>query len=446
MAPIDLGSPDLTNVILRTALPAVGGLSINAVHQAVDAFFVGQLGPEALAAVSLILPLAGVPAAVGIGLGVGTATSIGRKLGADQPEQAGRVASAAMGACLLVAILLSLVIWYNQHSMIGLLGAQGNVEAPALAYLNLLAFSAGLGMVQILCDFVAIGEGNARFSLITLVVCFSLNMVLDPILIFWAGLGVQGAALATVLAQMITLGIYALYFMRRWGRIRLYPSFDAAALVRLGPVLKIGLPEAIAVLLASVSFVLIYRSAGALEGTNGQAAMGLSLRLWMLASLPLQGFCLGAQPVLAHAAGALNFARLHRATLIIAAIATGSGILFMAIGLTFNHGLGRLFTPEGQSLDLAMPAIFALSLCLPAVALRQSVLVMLQATARARSAAFLSLVPLGLLYVPLLIPMGPGWGFGELILYLPSAYIVAGIAAALILWRMPQLKLKGSVA
>lgn len=446
MQPIDLGSPALFQTLLRTALPAVGGLSINATHQGVDAYFVGQLGPEALAAVSLALPLTGLTAAVGVGLGVGTAAFVGRALGAGRQEEAGRMASAAMALCLLLAVGLSAGLWAARLPVLDLLGAAPPVQAPALDYLSIMAFSAGLGMVQILCDFTAIGEGNARFSLLSLVMCFTLNMALDPVLIFWAGLGVKGAALATLAAQLAALGLYTAYFARERGAIRLRPASSLKTFTRLWPVLRVGLPEAGSVLLASLAFLLLYRLAGDLAGTNGQAAMGIALRLWVLASLPIEGFCLGAQPVLAHAVGAGSSSRLNRAAFTLAAIACGAAAVFMAAGLLAAPQLSSLFTDDPAVLALAPATVFALSLSLPATALRHSAQVTLQAMARAPLAAVLGLAPLGWLFLPLLFIFTRLWGFEGLTASLPAAALLTGIGAALILWHLPRFILKGHPA
>lgn len=237
MHPLDLGSPDLTRTLLRTGLPAMGDLALNAAHQSVDGAFLGHLGTEALAAVSLALPLAGVTAALGVGLGVGTATAIARRLGAGQLDEAGRIASAAMALCLCLSVVAMLALMLGRGVLLDLLGASGTVRAPAEAYLLLMAISAGLGIVQILCDFVAIGEGNARFSLISLALCFGLNIALDPWFIFGFGWGVSGAAAATILSQVITLGLYAWYFATRHGQVLLRPHFDWRG---LGPVLRVG--------------------------------------------------------------------------------------------------------------------------------------------------------------------------------------------------------------
>ena len=108
MRPVDLADPLPWRAMWRVGLPAMLGLSLNAAHQAVDAFFVGRLGAGALAAVSLSLPVAGLAIAVGIGLGVGTATAVARRLGAGDPAAAGRVAGAAFRLATLLGLLVAL--------------------------------------------------------------------------------------------------------------------------------------------------------------------------------------------------------------------------------------------------------------------------------------------------------------------------------------------------
>ncbi len=438
LTPLDLGSPALCRTLLRIALPMVGGLTINAAHQGVDAYFVGQLGPEALAAVSLALPVAGVTAAIGVGLGVGCATHVARALGAEERGRAGEVASAAMGLCLMLAGAVALGLWSTRSGLIELLGAGAEVAPLAEAYLAILAMSAGLGMVQILCDFTAIGEGNARFSLMSLCLCFSLNICLDPLLIFTAGLGVTGAALATVLAQLVTLSLYLWYFARHKGALRLRPSLGRRARAQLWPMLRIGLPEAGSVLLASLAFVLLYRLAGQLEGAAGQAGLGIALRLWLMASLPIEGFCLGAQPLLAHAAGRGDLQRLVQAGYWITGIVGMASLGMAALGSLAPEGLVQLFSADPRVAALAVPALGMLALSLPCVALRHATQVLLQATLRVQLAALLALAPLGWLLLPLLVGLVPPLGFDALPLSLAVAAILTGLGAALILWLLSR--------
>ena len=435
MRPLDLGSPDLTRSLLRAGLPAMGGLALNAAHQSVDGAFLGHLGTEALAAVSLALPLAGVTAALGVGLGVGTATAIARRLGAGQSDEAGRIASAAMALCLCLSVLAALALMLGRGALLDLLGANGAVRAPAEAYLLLMAISAGLGIVQILCDFVAIGEGNARFSLITLALCFGLNIALDPLFIFGFGWGVSGAAAATILSQVITLGLYAWYFATRRGPVRMRPHFNWRG---LGPVLRVGAPETATVLATTASVLLLYRLAAEINGVEGLAALGIVLRLVTLASLPIEGFCLGAQAVLAHAAGAGDTARLVQAARKLAVLSCAAAALAAGFVLAIPDLALMLFAASPTTAALAKPALLLMAPVLPLIALRSVAQVTLQATERARTAALLGLAPSGWLLLPLLAMFAPAYGFQGLALSLCFAAALAGVGAAFILWRLPH--------
>lgn len=441
MPPLDLGSPDLTRILLRCGLPAMGGLALNAAHQSVDGAFLGHLGTEALAAVSLALPLAGVTAAFGVGLGAGTATAIARRLGAGQVAAAGRIASAAMGFGLCLAVLAALGLTLARGPLLDLLGASGPLRAPAEAYLALMALSAGLGIVQILCDFIAIGEGNARFSMASLALCFGLNIALDPLFIFTFGWGVSGAALATLLAQLLTLGLYGWYFTRGRGRVAVRPGLRAWR--GLGPVLRVGAPETATVLVGTASVLLLYRLAGDIGGVAGLAALGIVLRLLTLASLPVEGFCLGAQAVLAHAAGGGDLARLTRASRRLALLICGTASCAALLLLAAPALALRLFAASPETAALAEPALRLLALALPLIALRAVAQVTLQATERAGTAALLGLAPSGWLLLPLLAALVPAHGFQGLALSLSLAAALAGLGAAFILWRLPRAPLTG---
>lgn len=444
MRPIDLGSADLGQSLLRAGLPAMGGLALNAAHQSLDAAFLGHLGTEALAAVSLVLPLAGVTAALGVGLGVGTATGIARRLGLGQEAAAGRLASAAMALCLTLAALVALLLGLGQGGLLDLMGAEAGLRAPAEAYLRLMALSAGLGMIQILCDFIAIGEGNSRFSLASLALCFGLNMALDPLLIFGFGWGVAGAALATILAQVATLGLYAWYFAARRGRVRLRPHLNWRG---LGPVLRVGAPETATVLVTTATSLWLLRLAQAEAGVEGLAALAIVLRLVTLASLPIEGFCLGAQAVLAHALGAADHQRFRHACHRLAALGAGAAALAASLILTAVLALPEVarlvFAASPATAALALPALVLMAPVLPLIALRSVAQVALQASERAGTAALLGLAPSGWLLLPLLAVLTPTGGFAGLVLALCLAAGLSGLGAAFILWRLPHRPLTG---
>ncbi|WP_417679964.1 MATE family efflux transporter [Pseudodonghicola sp.] len=169
----------------------MAGLSLNAAHQVVDAGFVGRLGAEPLAVLAL---LAGLVAAAGIGLGIGAASATARALGAADPLRARQIAGIGSLAALFLELVLCGGLWAGREVALVALGTPGDLRPLAAGYLPVLSLTIGGAILQILCDFLAIGRGEVGMRLRTLVLCFGLNIALDPLFIFGFGLGLNGAA------------------------------------------------------------------------------------------------------------------------------------------------------------------------------------------------------------------------------------------------------------
>ncbi|WP_296988810.1 MATE family efflux transporter, partial [Thalassospira sp. UBA1131] len=213
----DLNDPAIMRLILRLALPSVAGLSINAINQVVDAFFVSQYALSAMAGVTLSIPCFMLVGAIGHGLGLTASTEIGRALGRDNVHDAARSASLALALAIGFGVSVAILITLFHGPILHLLGARNEVFTEASIYMRILGACSVLVLLQIVCDFIAIGEGNSRFSMYTLLGSFGLNMVLDPILIFGFELGVAGAAWATIISQIAALCAYVYYFKKRLG-------------------------------------------------------------------------------------------------------------------------------------------------------------------------------------------------------------------------------------
>lgn len=421
----DLDAPDLRRLIVRLAVPAVVGLSTNAAHHVANAIFVGMIGVDALAAVLVALPVVGLIAAVGEGLGVGAATAIGRDLGAGDHDRAGTTASTIIALALTLGLLLGAVLALAHQPILIVFGALPETLPRAGHYLTITALGAPLILLQIVCDFVAIGQGRTRFSMWTLIGGFTLNVVLDPILIFGLGLGVAGAALATILSQIVVLAVYAGWFARRRGTIPV-----ARGLVRwhrsvLGPVLTVALPTMAGSLLTGVAFALLYRAAGAHGGEAGIAAVGVAMRVLTLGTLPILGFTLGAQPVMSFAWGSGNRPRTMAAFGFTAVVTTVFCVFYAGIGMAVARPTAGLFTADPPTRELASQALVAALLAFPFAGLRTVILALLQVIGRPVQVTLLALAQNGYLLIAALVLLPPRLGFEGVI---ASLWISAGLA------------------
>ncbi|WP_181164564.1 MATE family efflux transporter [Amaricoccus solimangrovi] len=429
MAEIDLSDPRLGRLIWRLGLPAMAGLSLNAAHQVADAFFVGRLGAEALAVLALLAPVGGLTVALGVGLGTGAASALARALGAGEPTEARRVAGTALAAGGAVALLALATLLASRDAALALLAMPDALTGAARGYYPVLALTLGLGTVQIVCDFVAIGRGDSRFSLGTLALCFGLNILLDPVFIFALGLGLPGAAWATLTAQLVTLAVWAGYFRAPARR----PLRGSPAL--LARILRVGLPEAGSVAITTFGMMALLRLAAGIGGEAALAGFGIALRLVLVVTLPLEGFAIGAQPVLAHAFGAGQPERAGRALRRLVLVACGvSGTLALGFALSAER-LAGLMSRDPAVIAAASAALLCLAPALPAMALRVIAQICLQAMARARMAAVLGLAPMGWLLWPVLGLTLPRLGVTALPLSITLAALGAALLAGAVLRR-----------
>ena len=432
-APLDLGGRDVRRTIIRLALPTVAGLSINALHHTVNAVFVGMIGAHAMAAITVVFPLLIVVAAVGEGLGVGIAATIARLLGKGALGRASVTASTVLVLAVPIGLSLTAIILLLRRPLLILFGATAETWPMAETYLCITAFGATLTLLQIISDFVAIAEGNTRFSMWTLLGGFTLNIVLDPILIFGVGLGVAGAAVATMLSQLAVIAAYAVYFHRRAGRVRVSLRFARLRLRILLPVVAMGFSTTLASILTSVALAMVYHQAGVFGGDTAIAGLGIALRLLTLGSLPLLGFTLGAQPVVGFAWGAGDRARVLAAIRFALAAATAFALLYGSTVIVLAGPIARMFTTDPAVQMLAANAIVAIHAAFLLAAPRMVVLVLLQAMGQARRAALVSLAPQGYLLIPLLIVLPHWFGINGIVASLVLAATLTSLLAIALL-------------
>jgi putative MATE family efflux protein len=440
-APDDLDDPALARLIFRLGMPAVAGLSINAVHHTINMVFVGMIGSQEIAAITIVLPILMMVGAIGEGLGVGVATAISRALGGGDPRHANVTASTLVMLAIPVGLALTVAILLFRRELLILFGASEPLLPLAEHYLAIVAFSVTLTMLQILSDFIAISEGNTRFSMWTLLGCFALNIVLDPILIFWFGFGLAGAAIATILSQIAALVAYLIYFHRRIGTLHIAARFVAFRTDVLKPVLLIGLPVSLTSMLSSASFAVLFTFAGFYRGDSGIAGVGIAMRVLTLGMLPIIGLSLGGQAVLSFAWGARNSQRLLAACGILIKLTSAFAFLYGLGVVLLRHRVAAIFTEDPAIADIAALTLVITHIPFVFFGARQMLLVLLQAQGRAKLAGSIGVAQNGYFLLPLLFILPRWFGFdGVLASLFIAPVLTALLSSALLAVILRQLR------
>ncbi|MDA9472965.1 transporter [Bradyrhizobium sp. CCBAU 65884] len=431
---IDLSDPNLSSLILRLAIPSIIGLSINGFQQVVNLIFVGALGVQAMAAVSMTLPIVVLLTAVGQGIGVGTASFISRHFGAGDYLEASRGASTALALAAPIGIILTVALLLNLRGIFVTLGASPTITPLALDYAATLLFGYTVMLLNMVNGFIVRAEGNTRLSMWTMMTAFILNAVLDPVFIFLLDLGVRGAALATLVSQIAAISLYIAYFTNARGIVRVRASHISVRADRIRQLAFIGAPASITSILSAVDFMLLYRAAAPF-GDDSIAAVGIAVRLLTIGALPVTGFCIGSQAVLGFGWGAGDFARVLKAAKLMLSMTVALSVAYSAAVVIFARPLVGLFSDSENVTRLAVSTCSVFHLFFGLFGIQSVATTMLQSFGRARLSALVSLARQGYLFIPAVLLFPPMWGFNGLLASQAIAELGAGMIAVFVMFH-----------
>ncbi|MEO0279066.1 MAG: MATE family efflux transporter, partial [candidate division WOR-3 bacterium] len=209
-------------VLLKLSVPSFIGMTVALLYNLVDTIFVGHYcGPPAIAALTVVFPFQMLCMGVGEMIGTGAASFVSRSLGAGERK----AAEIALGNSFVLSAGFTAglmgITFPKSEGLASLMGASGPVLPLAVDYLNIILFGIGATLFSLIISLLIRAEGNALVPMLGMVVGAGMNVLLDAIAVVWLRMGVRGAALATVVSQIISVGYMASYYMRRKGLLRI---------------------------------------------------------------------------------------------------------------------------------------------------------------------------------------------------------------------------------
>lgn len=297
----------LLRQLLTLAIPISVAAMVQTSYHLINAFWVGRIDPDAVAVISLCLPVILIMISIGSGLSLGGSILIAQARGANDQRRLDHLAGQTLTALALLALLLSCVAFLAAPAIVGLLGAADHLVATTTRYLRISLAGTVFMFLSLAYQAVLRSLGNARAPLLIIVPSVIFNAVLDPLFIFGWGpmpaLGVQGAAYGTVITQLLTAcaGIW-LMLRPRFGltvkRQQLLPDrASTAAIVRL------GVPASIEQAMGAVSIAVITALA-ATFGTMALASYGIVFRLTTFTVIPTFGLSMATSILIGQSLGA----------------------------------------------------------------------------------------------------------------------------------------------
>ncbi len=411
--PVELGTKSINSLIKQYAVPGIIAMTASSLYNMVDSIYIGhipEVGSLAISGLAVTFPLMNISTAIGTLVGVGASTMVSVLLGQKNYRTASKVLSNDVSLNILTGTVFTIVTLLWMNPILRFFGASDTTLPFASDYFFYIALGNIITHLYFGLNSIVRSSGNPRLAMGLTLFTVTSNAILDPIFIFVLGMGIRGAALATVLCQAMALA-YTLYyfsdkerFLHLPGELSMYKidwkiASDSLA-IGMGPFLM-NLASCIVVLFINQQLVRW-------GGDLALGAYGIVNRLTFLFIMIVMGFNQGMQPIAGYNYGARKFLRVKEVYIKTALWATLVCTVGFMVSVFLPHAATGIFTNDPQLHSLASKALRQMNIVFPIVGFQMVTTNLFQCLGMVRKSIFLSLSR-------------------QLLFLLPCVYILPGI-------------------
>ncbi len=402
-----LGTEPVINLLMKHSIPAMVGMLVNALYNIVDRIFIGRaVGGVAIGGIYLGMPLMLIIMAFGMLVGIGGNTLVSIRLGQKRKDEADQIASNSLMLLIIIGIIFSILGLIFLKPLLNLFGASASNIGYAMDYLRIILLGATFNVVGFGMNNFIRGEGNPKIAMFTMLIGAFLNVILDYVFIIIFKMGVQGAALATIISQIVSATWVLHYFYSEKSVLKIQKRYLKIKMSIFKEIVSNGLAPFSMQLATSMVAALYNTNLQALGGDLATSSMGVINSLSMVILMPAYGINQGSQPIMGYNYGASKQDRVKKtlkyATLG-ATLITTLGFLIVQI---FPNQIITLFVGQDGSkelLNIAVPGIRILLSMLPFVGIQIVSTSYFQAIGRPKEATLLSMSRQVLILIPALL-------------------------------------------
>ena len=346
----------VASALLKLGIPTMVGMLISALYNAIDAYFVGGLGMSQMGAVSVVFPIVQIIIGLGMMFGAGASSYISRLLGKGANEQADKTASTSLFSGLLVGTIIIIGIMVFLDPVLTALGSTETILPYARAYAKIYVTGSIINVFTVMMNNLLTAQGATKFTMKAMLTGSIANVILDPIMIYGMDLGIEGAAIATVISLCINMALYIGYIAKKKGVLRFSVRNIAPSKIIYAEVLKIGIPVLLFQLLASTAMGSI-NTAAKPYGDFAVAAMGAVTRIMTVVTYVVFGFLKGFQPFAGYNYGAKKYERLKKSIRLCMIWSTVFCIVAAIVLFIFADPIVSLFGTDIEMAGIAAKAL-----------------------------------------------------------------------------------------
>jgi len=436
-----LGTERIGKLLFKFSIPAITGMIVNALYNIVDRIYIGHIkgvGSYALSGLAITFPISVIIMAFGMLVGIGASAVISIKLGEKNKETADDILGNALVLITIISLVLGLLGILFLNKLLILFGASESSIPYAKAYIQIILMGAVFQNIGFGINNIIRAEGNPKMAMLTMVFGAIINIILDPILIFGFNMGIEGAAIATIISQAFnTLWVLNYFTSKKSGSVlKIKKTNLKLHKYIIMDIFAIGMAPFSMQIASSLVVILYNQGLYAYGGDIAIAAMGILNSISMLIFMPMIGISQGIQPIIGFNYGAKLYPRVIRILKLAIFAGTVIAIIGFVIVQLFARPLISVFVGNNHDLiklgarGLRIDLIF-----LPILGFQILGASYFQAINEAKTSMILSILRQVIVLIPLILILPIFFELDGLWLSQPFADLIATALTAFFLYR-----------
>lgn len=346
-----LGEGSVGKLMMKLAIPAIVAQLVNLLYNMVDRIYIGHIpetGDLALTGLGLCFPIIMIVTAFANLIGAGGAPRIAIHMGRGEQEEAEKIVGSGVAALIFIAVVITVSLEIAGVPILRLFGASDKTLPYALDYMRIYVLGTICVMFSLGLNPYITTQGFSKDAMKTVIIGAVCNIILDPIFIFGFGMGVKGAALATIISQGVS-AVWVIFFLHgKKSILKIRRKYLKLDLKVLGPVLALGVSPFIMTATESAINICFNMSLSKYGGDVAVGAMTILSSIMQLQMMPVQGLSQGAQPIMSYNYGAGNIDRVKKANRLLTICCFGYTMIFWVAVQLFPELFVKIFnnTPE----------------------------------------------------------------------------------------------------
>ncbi len=441
-ATLELGIKPVGKLLTQYALPAMIAMTAASLYNIVDRVFIGQgVGAMAISGLAITFPFMNLTAAFGAGIGVGASTAISVKLGQKDYATAQHILGNTFSLNLIVGIGLSIICLLFLDPILRFFGASEQTLPYAHEYMVIILIGNVISHMYFGMNALLRAASKPRQAMYATIFTVVMNIVLDALFILGFGWGIRGAAIATILSQLMALTWQFKLFSNKSELLHFKRGIYKLNKKLVEHILAIGVSPFLMNVCACIIVIFMNNQFVRFGGDLSVGAYGIANGIAMVFVMFVMGINQGMQPIAGYNYGAQKYDRLMRVLNLSIVAATALMVTGWLIAMFLPYYCARMFTTDKTLIEMSIRAIRVVMFFFPVIGFQMVITNFFQCIGKVKISIFLSLSRQLLILLPLLAFLPMWWGIDGVWLSMPiSDFAAAVIAAVIMVWYMNKLK------